>query len=175
MSMRIGVSKVVRIAGKSASAAVLIGLVGTFGTLAGYPWLFASFGPTAALQVTMPQMPMSRALNVAVGHLLAVGVGFAAIYATGALSAPAFASGQPVTFVQVEAAALAIFFGIGLEFIARASHAPAASITLLIALELVTPQLDAVAPLVCGIALITILGEGARRLQFSSQNQESHI
>jgi hypothetical protein len=165
-------SKILPLAGKAASAAILVGLVGVFGKLAGYPWLFASFGPTAALQVTMPQMRMSRAWNVAAGHLIAVGIGFAAIYATGAADAAPFTSGQPLTFVRVEAASLAVFLGIGLEFVMRASHAPAASTTLLIALGLVPPSWHAVVALVCGIALITVMGEAARRVQLRMQGSE---
>jgi hypothetical protein len=146
----------------AAVAALVIGLIGLFGRLAGHPWLFASLGPTIVLQTTVPQLPMTRPWNVAVGQLVGLGAGFAAIYATGAMHAAPFLAGHSLTTVRVEAAALAIFLGIVLEAVLRASHAPAAATILLIALGVSPPTWSTVITLICGIALITALGELAR-------------
>lgn len=150
---------------KAAIAAVLLGAIGVFGKFAGYPLLFASLGPTAALQVTAPQLQMSRPWNVVVGHLIGIAVGYAAVFATGAAHAPPFTSGEELTFVRVEAAALAMFAAILLELAFGASHAPAGATTLLVALGIMPPTWSAVTALAGGIALITVSGEGVRLLQ----------
>ena len=146
----------------AAIAAVVIGLIGIFGQRAGYPWLVASLGPTVALQTTVPRLPMARPWNVVVGQLIGVGTGFAAIYATDAAHAAPFLLGHALAVLRVEAAALAIFLGITLEMAFGANHAPAAATTLLIALGVNPPTWTSVIALLCGIALIAVLGEMAR-------------
>lgn len=147
------------------SVGIVVALVGVFGTIAGYPWLLASLGPTVALQANMPHTQVSRPWNVVVGHLLALGSGFAAVYATGAVHAPLFSASHSLSLLRVAAAAMAVTLAIGLEFICSAKHAAGAATALLIALGFIPPDAKGAAIVVCGVALVAVLGEGVRRIQ----------
>ena len=147
------------------STGTVVGIIGLFGVLAGYPWLIASLGPTVALQTTMPDSPVSQPRSVAAGHVLALGAAFAALYATGALHAPPFSASHSLSLLRVAAAAMAVALGMGLEFIFKATHASGAATALLVALGLVPPNWQGVIIVLCGVALVTVLGEGVRKIQ----------
>jgi hypothetical protein len=144
---------------------ILIGLIGVFAVVAGYPWLFASLGPTAALQATMPDASVSRPWNVAVAHVVALGAGLAAVYATGASHTPSFAVSHALTLLRVAAACMAVIIAIALEFVLAASHASGAATALLLALGLIPPDWKGAFAVLCGIALVTALGECLRQFQ----------
>ncbi len=145
------------------ASAITLGVIGSLAIAAGLPWLFASLGPSIAIQSGSPRQPMARPWNVAVGHFTALGTGYFAVYTTGAVHAPGFLGSNPLVGTRVAAAALAIALGMGLEFALRASHPPGAATTLLIALGVVDANWHTAATFACGIALITLFGEAVRR------------
>jgi len=159
--------RMIRIALPPIAAGAVVLLIGFLGALAGIPWLFASLGPSAVLQASMPMMRMSRPYNVAVGHLIALGTGFFAVYITGAVHAPPYTVLHPIVLTRVWAAGIAITLAVACELAAKAQHAPAASTSLLVALGIVTPSWRGAFVFVCGILLVTVLGEGVRRLSRS--------
>ncbi len=147
------------------AAALVVAFLGLTGAWAGRPWLFASLGPTAALQAAAPDLPMSRPWNVAISHLIGLAVGILAVYLTGAVRIPAFSRQHALTLSRVWAAALAIALSMGLELAAGATHAPAASTTLLFALGIFPPNWNSALTVLCGIALVTGSGEAVRQLR----------
>jgi CBS-domain-containing membrane protein len=144
------------------SSAIVIGLIGLLAVWAKLPLLFASLGPSVAIQTTSPQRCSARPWNVAVGHLIALGVGVAALYVSGAVYTPAFLDSHPLSLLRVAAAAFAIGVGIVLEFLMDAWHPPAASTSLLVTLGVVELNPTGIGAVVAGIALVTIFGEAAR-------------
>lgn len=143
-------------------AVIVVGLIGLIAVWANIPLLFASLGPSVAIQVSTPQRRIARPWNVAVGHLIALGIGIAAVYATGAINSPPFLDSHPLSFERVAAAAFAIGVGLFVEFLLRASHPPAASTSLLVTLGVVEINWRGIGAVLAGIALVTALGEAAR-------------
>jgi CBS-domain-containing membrane protein len=143
-------------------SAVVIGLIGLVAVWAKLPLLFASLGPSVAIQTASPQRRSARAWNVAVGHLIALGVGVAALYASGAIHTPGFFDSHPLSLLRVAAAAFAIAIGILLEFLMKAWHPPAASTSLLVTLGIVELSPTGIGAVVAGVILVTVFGEAAR-------------
>jgi hypothetical protein len=141
--------------------AVLVGLVGLLGVLAGRAWLLPSLGPSAYLQAANPAHPSARAWNTIVGHLAGLVAGFAAVLILDAWGAPAPLTDHQLVAVRVAAAAIALALTILLAEALQASHPPAAATALLVALGSIVTANDAI-NLMIGAVLLAILGEGAR-------------
>jgi hypothetical protein len=58
-----------------------------------------------------------------------------------------------------------VFVSMGLQTLARARHAPAQATTLLIVVGALDADLRGALVLLCGIALVAVLGEAVRRLK----------
>ena len=144
---------------------VTIGLIGLIAVWAQMPFLLASLGPTVAIQIATPELPSARAWNVAVGHLIGLGVGVLALYLTGAIDAPSFLHDHSLSLDRVAAAAFGIAIGTLIEFLLRASHPPAASTSLLVALGAIDITWRGIGSVLVGIALVTLFGELARHLR----------
>lgn len=153
------------------AAALSVLVLGLSGLLTGMPWLFASLGPTIAIQAATPRQPIARPWNVVVGHGVAVVAALVSLYVTGAIHAPPFAVHQPLVIARVLAAALAVGLGLMLEFWLKANHPPAASTALLIALGIILPTPRGLAIVVLGIVLVAILGEVVRRLRLAQASR----
>lgn len=57
----------------------LILVAGATALASGHPWLFASLGPTTYEMIEKPELRSARPYNVVVGHLIAIGAGFAGL------------------------------------------------------------------------------------------------
>lgn len=147
------------------SAGVTIAVIGLIAIWAGIPLLFASLGPTVAIQASTPRRRIAKPWNVAAGHLIALGVGVAAVYATGAILQPPFLDAHPLSIERVSAAAFALSAGLFIEFLLKASHPPAASTSLLVTLGIVQINETGIVAVVSGIVLVTVFGEVVRQLR----------
>lgn len=144
----------------------MIGLIGLIAVWAAIPVLFASLGPTVAIQASSPQLSIARPWNVAVGHLIALGVGIGIVCATGAIYRPPFV--DALSLDRVGAAAVAVCLGLFVEFLLGASHPPAASTSLLVTLGAVQINGRGIIAIVSGIALVTAFGEVLRLARLRS-------
>jgi uncharacterized membrane protein len=142
----------------------LILAAGLLGLAFRRPWLFASLGPTAFQTTEYPELKSSRIYNVFVGHLVAIGMGFAALAIMGAWNTPAVSSSHYLAPIRVWTAVIAISLTLAATMAARASHPPAASTTLLIALGPFHTAEDAVT-IIVGIVIVGVLGETLRLLR----------
>jgi hypothetical protein len=118
----------------SLGAALLVLVVGSLGALVGLPWLVPSIGPSAVLIAVTPSHPTARPWNAIVGHAGGIAAGFLAVALFAATSAPTVLGDHQLVPVRVAAASLAIGLTIGVGFLLRATHPPAAATTLLVAL-----------------------------------------
>jgi hypothetical protein len=143
---------------------LLVLVIGLLALAAGQPWLLPSLGPTAYLIAEMPASPMNRFYNVVAGHLLGVVAGILAVWATGAAVAPVTLETGVLAAPRVWAAALAIVLTLAACLALRASHAPAAATTLLVALGSLRTPGD-VLGLALGAAVMAAVGVALRRLR----------
>ncbi|HTX41819.1 MAG TPA: HPP family protein [Acidobacteriaceae bacterium] len=152
-----------------AGEAALILVAAAVGWATRQPLIFASLGPTAYELIETPERRSAQPYCVFVGHLVGVGAGFLAVWATGAWSvAPVSAAGVPAA--RVWSATLAAALTVLGTLLLRASQPAATSTTLLVALGLLQSPRDA-GLLMAGVVLMTILGEPLRRLRLRSRGQ----
>jgi hypothetical protein len=146
------------------AAAVLIGIVGAIGLLAGQPWLLPSLGPSAYLLALRPAQPSARVYNVLAGHLLGLAAGIVGVWVAGAAAAPGVLESGTLSGRRVGAAVIAIALTMLMALALRASHAPAAATTLLVALGALRTPHDAL-NVAIGAAIIAVSGFALRRLR----------
>jgi hypothetical protein len=146
------------------TGALLVLLVGIISLAFKRPWLFASLGPTAYLHAENPESRASRFYNTVLGHLVALGSGFLALWLLNAWSAPNVMATGHLTRVRVLASTVAIGITILLVLALRCSHQPAGATTLLVALGSFQTLHD-VPVVIVGVLLIAVVGEPIRRLR----------
>ena len=147
------------------AVAVLTLVPGLVGLATGRLLLFPSLGPTALLQAHSPEHPTARPYNVVVSHLLALGSGFAAVTAFGLATAPSVFETGSLSPARLGAAVVATALAVLLELLLRASHPPAASTTLLVALGSFKPTMRDTTAVVLGVLIVAAAGELVRRLR----------
>lgn len=147
------------------TAGALLLVIGLVGLVAHTPLVFPSLGPTAFLQTETPDQPGARPYNTVVGHLVGLLAGFVGVWVFGATSAPSVLATHELTAPRVWASALAIVLTLLSGLLLRASHPPAAATTLLASLGGFPPGLPSVVTVMSGVLLVTLLGEGLRRLR----------
>ncbi len=148
-----------------ATTGFLMLAVGVLGLAVNQPWLFPSLGPTAFVQADFPGRQGSMPYHTIVGHCTGIGAGYAAVFAVHANSAPAVTGSAELASSRVFAGAIAIALTVLGMLLLRASHPPAASTALLIALGAFRTTLHDAGVLVAGVLLIAVLGELVRRVR----------
>jgi hypothetical protein len=154
-------------------SAAVMAVIGALGILAGEAWLFPSLGPTIFLQAVTPHEPAARAWNTVAGHAIGLAAGFGALYLFGAEHAAPVMSADVLTPSRVGATALAVGATVALQYALRALHPPAAATTMLITLGGFKPGLHTALLIAAGVVLVTLLGEGARRLHPAQRGQKA--
>lgn len=153
-----------------AAEAALILVVAAVGWATRQPLIFASLGPTAYEMIETPERRSAQPYCVVVGHLIGVGAGFLALWATGAWSAaPVSAAGVPA--MRIWSATMAAALTVLGTLLARASQPAATATALLVAMGLLQAPRDA-GLLMAGVVLMTILGEPLRLLRLRSRKEE---
>ncbi len=147
------------------TAAGVMLFVGLLGVAANQPWLFPSLGPTVFLQAELPNHRTARFRNTVLGHLIGLSSGYLAVYLSGANQASSVLETGNLTAVRVGAAALTVAITILLMVLLRASHPPAVSTGLLVALGSIRPTPRDAVVVVAGVLLVAMLGEMLRRFR----------
>jgi hypothetical protein len=146
---------------------IVVGLIvlvpGLAALATGRVLLFPSLGPSALHQAHTPEDPSSRFYNVVVSHVLGLFVGFGAIYAFGLATTPSVFEVGHISPARVGAAVVAVVVSALLELVLRASHPPAASTTLLVALGSFKPVARDAIAVIAGVLLVALVGEAFRR------------
>ena len=170
MSLPAGMPGKVSEAVWSPVATSLIALVpGLVGLATGSLLLFPSLGPTALIQAHTPEHPSARFYNVVVAHLGALGCAYGAVALFGLTRAPSIFEQHHLSAARVGAAVLALALGTLLELLLRASHPPAASTALLVALGSFKPVLHDAVQVIFGVLIVATVGEGFRRLRLRAR------
>jgi hypothetical protein len=147
------------------ATAVLVLLPGIVGMAAGRPMLFPSLGPTALHQAHTPDHPSSKVYNVVVSHLLGMGAGFLMVILFGIAKEKSVFELGHLTWPRVAASVAAVAIAAVLELVLHASHPPAASTTLLVALGTFKPTVRDAVTLVAGVLIVAAAGELLRRMR----------
>ena len=128
------------------------------------PLIFASLGPTAYELVEQPQARSARAYNIIIGHLIAVGAGFLALYLFNAWSEPNVILAGTVSTGRLWAVAIAASLTTLVTLALKAGQPAALATALLISLGSMQTRRDAIA-IIAGVLIITAIGEPLRRLR----------
>lgn len=152
------------IAAQTLGSVAVMALIGALSVWANEPWLAASLGPSVLTQVLLSSQKSATMKDTFAGQLIGLGVGFAGVYAVGAESVPALASGEHLTWLRVAAVAIAFVLLVPIQHGLKVKHPPAGSTALLVALGLEPPSWHTVWVMIVGIVMITVFGEGARAL-----------
>jgi hypothetical protein len=114
-------------------------------------------------QVLSPTEPAARPYPTAMGQLLGVAGGCAAVLLTGAAAAPSFLDHHPLLLARVAAVGIAVAITAALQIVCQAGSPAGGATAAVVALGIETADAAAVVRLVAGVALVTGLGEVARR------------
>lgn len=131
-----------------------IGMADHFST---WPLLTSSLGPTAYVFIAHPGSASARSRNAAIGHLVGIAAGLAALAAFGLWSAPSVVRLGHATVAQAGAAGMATALTLALLHLLRSHHGPAASSALLVATGLARPGRP-LEGLVTGLAVLILAG-----------------
>jgi hypothetical protein len=146
-------------------------LVGATALVARCAWIFPSLGPTAFLQAESPHHPSAGIYHVIVGHLLGLISGFLAVALLGATDTPPATANESLSVVRLGTIALAVAMTMALQLVLRASHPPAVSTTLLIALGAFPFSVHTAATIVTGVILVAVPGELLRRARSAAPDR----
>jgi hypothetical protein len=145
---------------------IALAVIGGLGWLAGIPWLLPSLGPTLAIQTGTPLHASARMRNVAFGHAIGLAAGLLAVYLTGAAHQPSVTelTNDTLSLARVAASVLAVALSLAVQCRLNLMHPPAEATTLIVALGGIEPTPAGALTVIAAIALVTVLGEVARRL-----------
>ena len=143
--------------------AVLVGAVGIAGRLLFWPLLTSTVGPTAYVFAAHPRSEAARFRNAVVGHGVAIGTGFGALWAFGLLNHPSVSTTGAPSLAQVGASAVAVGVTLFVLEMVGSHHAPAAATALLVSTGLARPGPPLIG-LVLGLAIVLVLGPLSGRL-----------
>lgn len=142
---------------------VVVGVIGVFAVWAQQPWLAASIGASAFLQLFLPDHPSGQAWTAGVGQLCGLVGGFAGVYAAGATMAPVFIEHHELVYSRVLAIVVAVLVTSVLQVSLSAKSAAGGALALLFAMGEESPTLASAGVALVGIVLVTAMGEAARR------------
>jgi len=156
------------------SSAMLIAVAGVVGLEFGQPWIFASLGPTAFQLSEYPDHKSARLYNVLVGHGLGLAMGFAALALFNSWNAPKVLATHDLTAIRVWTCVVAMFLTAMGILLLRASHPPAGSTSLLVALGSFQNAHGALTILI-GVTIVGLTGELFKLLRLAMLRRQPVI
>lgn len=138
-------------------------IIGGLAWAAGMPWLFPSLGPTIAIQAHSPGAKVARPWNVVAGHAIGATVGFACLWATGAIHEKPVNVIHEISVPRLLAASVAVGLSMALQYAADADHPPAQATTLLVVVGALEASWQGAIVIASGVLLVAVLGEAVRR------------
>ncbi len=143
--------------------AIVIGLIALFSVWAQQPWLAASIGASAFLQIFLYDHPSGQAYAAGVGQLSGLVGGFVGVYGASATMSPVFIEHHELVYSRVLAIVLAVLITAALQVSLKAKTAAGGALALLIAMGEESPTLGSAGIACVAIVLVTAAGEAARR------------
>ena len=142
----------------------VLAVIAALSVLLQQPLLAPSLGSAVFVQVTSPNEPSARPWNTAVGQFVGLAAGFIGIYVASASTVPVFMAGHPLVWARVLAVVVAIFLTVLGETVFQATSPAGAATAVVIATGAETADWAGFGRLAFAIALVTALGEIARRI-----------
>ncbi len=133
--------------------------------LIGYISFFPGLASTIYLVAANPEQPSARLYNVIVGHFIALLAGYLMVIALGLTSAPSAIAINALTLPRVYASTAAMTLTVAAGLAARASHPPAATTAILIALGTIPATWQAALGVAASILIVGVAVEVFRRLR----------
>ena len=122
----------------------------------------SKFGPNRHELVEKPNTKSARLYNVVVGHFLALGAGFLALWIFNAWSAPSVTTAGFVSSPRLWAAVLAVVFTTATTLALKANQPASLATTLLVSLGAMQTKRDALT-IVIAVLILAAIGEPVRR------------
>jgi hypothetical protein len=144
------------------TAAAILALIGAVGIWSHHPWLVPSLGSAAFIQTMIPDQRAAKPWSTVMGQLVALGAGFAGVYAAAAQSVPPLMSGHTLIWARIAAVGIAIWLTVLLQQLIGAQNPAGGATALLMAVGTEKPTLEGAFIMVVGILLVSALGEAAR-------------
>lgn len=142
-------------------------ILGAISLAAGKPLLFPSLAPATVTHVNTPHLKTARAWNTVAGQLIGIGAAYLAVWLTGAAGTPAALSAGFLPPARMWASVLGVLIGLLAQVGADAVNPAAASTLLIVTFGGFKPTAGDFWTLVGGVALMSALGEAARRLRLA--------
>lgn len=133
--------------------------------LIGYISFFPGLASTIYLAAANPEQPSARFYNNIVGHFIALLAGYLMVIAFGLTNAPSAISVNTLSLPRVYAGTLAMAVTVAGALAARASHPPAATTAILIALGTIPATWQAALGVAASVVIVGVVVEVFRRLR----------
>lgn len=133
------------------------------------PFLAPSLGSAVFTQVLHPREASARPYAILVGQILGAASGFAGVYLAGAAAAPPFSGDHTLVAARLAAIAIAGLLAAGGQRATGALTPAGGATALVVALGAEPANWHGVRDLAVGLAIVTLLGEAARRLMLRPQ------
>ena len=148
---------------QGAGAVLVLAVIGLLSVWTQQPWLVPSLGSAAFVQTLTPKETSATPWSIGVGQLCGVAGGFLGVYLLGAQAAAPFVSDHALTWVRLGAVVVALAVTVAIQLGLKATSAAGATLALLLSLGAEPPSWASLGALAVGVALVTGLGEIARR------------
>ena len=127
-------------------------------------WLVPSVAAAAFLQVFSPDQPSAKPYAIAAGQIIGGVAGFIAVLVTATTVAPAFTGDHHLLAGRFAAIVIAVALTSAGQALAKATSPAGSATAVVVASGVETATWLGAGRLLIGIALVTILGEVARRI-----------
>ena len=132
-------------------------------------WLTPSVAAAAFTQMFTPTQPGGKPYSIALGQVIGAAAGFAGVYAAHATAVAKLVGDHDLSYTRIAAVVIAIAITAVVQTAARAKSPAGGATAAVVALGLETANWAGAMRLAVGITLITILGEGCRRLLLKTE------
>ena len=143
---------------------IVLAVIGAFSLLVEQAWLVPSITAAAFLQVFSPDQTSAKPYAIAVGQIIGGAAGFVGVLVTASSGSPAFTGDHHLGAGRLAAIVIATALTSALQSAAKATSPAGAATAVIVATGVETTTWLGAGRLLVGIALVTILGEIARRL-----------
>jgi hypothetical protein len=137
-------------------------IIGAVAVWAQQPFLVPSLASAVFVQTLAPHEPSATIWSASVGQLAGVVGGFVGLFLFAANTAPSFMDGHALTLARVGAAGIGGLVTAGLQLGLRAINPAGGATAIILAVGAESADWAGAGRLLCGISLVTLLGEAAR-------------
>ena len=138
-------------------------------------WLAPSLAAAAFTQIFTPTQPGSKPYSIALGQVVGGTSGFIGVYAAHATNVAKFMGAHDLSYQRVLAVVIAVAITATVQIAIEAKSPAGGTTAVVVAIGVESADWAGVTRLAVGIALVTILGEIARRVLFRVDSRDATL